>query len=209
MAVGAGSGAVFCGFAVRKKLSEKMLLRAVNRAVLRAEPLLHRPGRCTSAHRSFLPGLSNAHGNASRRRSHKWQRIVQFPLERLYNVVADVESYDLFLPWCISSRVIERQEQPDGSETLQTQVCVGFQMMQSQFSSSVVLTPRTRVVAVSNENEYLEELSFSWDFAPIGDTACRLDLKLGAPCASIRTTQICLWFVRPTTLRRICVGSSA
>ena len=97
----------------------------------------------------------------------------------MYNVVADVESYALFLPWCISSRVVERAEAANGSEALETQIGVGFQMWRSQFSSTVTLTPGERVLAVSKENEYLEELKFSWDFAAIGETACRLDLQLG------------------------------
>ena len=43
----------------------------------------------------------------------------------------------------------------------------------------MTLVPLQRILAVSMENEHLEELSFSWDFTSIGRTACRLDLQLG------------------------------
>ncbi|KAL1500504.1 hypothetical protein AB1Y20_013161 [Prymnesium parvum] len=143
----------------------------------RGAPLL-RPAGCARA-RAFLPGLSSSrHDAASHRRSHKWQRVVQFPVDTIYGVVADVESYSQFLPWCLSSRVVRRTEGVDGSESMEAHVRVGFMLMQSQFSSTVTLSPRKRVVAVSRANEHLEELSFSWDFAPLGEEACRLDLKL-------------------------------
>lgn len=123
--------------------------------------------------------------------------------------MADIESYDLFLPWCLSSRVVETTVGKEGHETLKANIQVGFQMMrelarltsartpakacipmgilpfphdsESTFTSKVTLIPKERVLAVSHENEYLEDLTFSWDFAPIGTTACRLDLQLGAP----------------------------
>ena len=148
-------------------------------AIRRAAPLVQRPC-CDAPTRGFLPSLGNLGNAGSLRRSHKWQKVVQFPLSSMYQVVADVESYALFLPWCISSRVVERAEGANGSQELETQIGVGFKRWTSQFSSTVTLTPGERVLAVSKKNEYLEELRFSWDFAAIGDTACRLDLQLGA-----------------------------
>lgn len=107
--------------------------------------------------------------------------MINFPRHVIYNVVADVDSYSLFLPWCVSSRVTSRKTGPDDSETLQTHIGVGFRLKQSSFSSTVTLTPLKQVHAVCAATEHLEELSFTWDFAPIGERACRLDLKLGAP----------------------------
>jgi len=129
--------------------------------------------------RGFLSGLSDRTTGDSCRRSQKWQRVVPFPRRIIYGVVADVGSYAEFLPYCVSSKVVERNELPDGSSSLETEVRMGFMTMQSQFTSTVALVSLERIVAVSMENEHLEELSFSWDFTPMGKQACRLDLQLG------------------------------
>ena len=68
-----------------------------------------------------------------------------------------------------------------GTGSLSTEISVGFEMLTSNFRSRVDLEPCKRVHAVSEPNEYMEHLSFTWNFAPVGDSACRLDLALGAP----------------------------
>jgi coenzyme Q-binding protein COQ10 len=134
-----------------------------------------------SHRRSFLPGLSNLLKTAEqRRRTESWQRVVQHPRATIFRVVADVGSYSEFLPWCIGSRVLERTVSADGAgEQLSTEISVGFELLQSSFFSSVTVSPdRGCVHAVSEPNDYMEHLSFTWQFAPVGETACRLDLEL-------------------------------
>ena len=176
-----------------------MLLRATSRLAPRAARVGSVPPslRPLASHqilppppqrvRTFLPGLSKLAGQSvARHRSHQWQRVIQFPPGTIYSVVADVSAYDQFLPFCIASKVAERQVDDEGNATLQTGIRVGFATMQSQFSSTVTLTPLKRVHADCQPNEYLENLSFSWDFSPVGERACRLDLRLGALPSRLR-----------------------
>lgn len=147
------------------------------RMLLSRRPQLQRqPFRMVT--RNFLPGLVNM-ASAQRKRAEQWQRVLSVPRRVVYNVVADVDSYSDFLPWCVSSRVTKRQPGPAGTEILETNIAVGFSLKSAQFTSTVTLTPLQRVHAVCAKSEHLEELSFSWDFFPIGERACRLDLKLG------------------------------
>lgn len=106
-------------------------------------------------------------------RSQQWQRVVSHPRHRIFNVVAQVEQYEQFLPWCLSSRVLARE-----AGTLSTEIVVGYGPLQSTFLSTVELEPERRVHAVSQPNEHMERLSFTWGFEELGASACRLDLTL-------------------------------
>ena len=52
----------------------------------------------------------------------------------MYEVVADIEKYKDFLPWCKSSEILER----DGNE-LKAELAIGFQMFEEKYVSKVVL----------------------------------------------------------------------
>jgi ribosome-associated toxin RatA of RatAB toxin-antitoxin module len=134
--------------------------------------------------RGFLPGLGQllkkSEGEGMRR-TQRWQRIVPHRTATMFRAVSAVEEYASFLPWCISSHVMNRSvDEPSGVEHLETEISVGFQTLRSKFSSRVQITPMTRVHAESDANEYMEHLSFTWDFGSLGDKSCRLDLMLGA-----------------------------
>ena len=134
--------------------------------------------------RSFLPGLGQI---VDRRRTQKWQKVVPHPTATIYRAVSEVESYAAFLPWCTRSQVLTRSVDETGSGELRTEITVGFQSLTSKFRSRVDLTPLQRVHAESEANEYIEHLSFTWDFGALGDQACRLDLKLGECCCAPST----------------------
>ena len=128
--------------------------------------------------------LGNLLRSAGRPRStaQAWQRVVHYPQSTIFEAVARVGDYSLFLPWCMSSRVLTRTEGAAGSETLTTEMGVGFDSgpvpLRSTFRSTVTLEPLTRVRAVSESNAFIDHLIFSWEFAPIGERSTRLDLQL-------------------------------
>ena len=131
--------------------------------------------------RSFrLPSLSSA----QRQRSFQKQQIVSYPQPIIFRAVAAVEEYTEFLPWCLSSEVLSRDDAgtdtatDTATEALSTEIRVGWQMLQSTFRSTVSIEPQIRIHAISEPNEYLESLQFTWSFSPLGPRSCRLDLDL-------------------------------
>ena len=40
---------------------------------------------------------------------HRERRLMPYPADQLFDLVADVESYPKFLPWCTAARVISRE----------------------------------------------------------------------------------------------------
>ena len=144
-------------------------------------------------HRTFL--------NASRDRSVTRQQVVLYPRSTIFEAVSTVQAYQDFLPWCMSSRVLDRQPgshtpAPDSgsadSEVLNTEIEVGYKLLRSKFSSTVTVVPhgeKWRVDAISAPNEYLDNLRFSWLFSEIGPRSTRLDLELAF---TLRSAEHCL-----------------
>ena len=106
----------------------------------------------------------------------------------IFRAVAEVEEYSQFLPWCVSSRVLDKAvDDATGESNLLTEITVGYKSMSSTLNSRVKVEPMSRVSSESDANEYIEHLSFTWDFRSVGEQTCRLDLMLGArPSRSCR-----------------------
>ncbi|MDG1413264.1 MAG: SRPBCC family protein, partial [Alphaproteobacteria bacterium] len=54
---------------------------------------------------------------------HSENRIIRHTPEQLFQLVADVQHYPAFLPWCLASRVKTRSE-----DKLVADLIIGFQM---------------------------------------------------------------------------------
>ncbi|EOD13052.1 hypothetical protein EMIHUDRAFT_256950, partial [Emiliania huxleyi CCMP1516] len=121
----------------------------------------------------FLPGLS---AKGQKYRTFEQQKVVQFPVPTIYGAVSDVARYADFLPWCTASRVLERRQadgpggpepgahaaEPGASEELLTEVEVGYMGLAARFGSTVTLLRDRRVHSVSEPNEFLDSLNFTW-----------------------------------------------
>ena len=114
--------------------------------------------------------------------AQRWQRVVHYPCNTIFQAISRVGAYSEFLPWCVSSRVLQQELDGDGAGTLRTEMGVGFDSgpvpLRSTFSSTVTIEPLSRVHAVSEPNEFIDHLVFSWKFASLGERSTRLDLEL-------------------------------
>jgi len=162
-------------------------LEAAAFAMLRIGPI----NSCYGARHFIGAMLKNVKPNS--RQEQRWQRIVPHRIETIYSAVADVQDYAAFLPWCRSSKVLNSSLDETGAGELQTEIHVGFDPLQAQFRSRVELSPLRRVHAVSEPNEFIDNLNFTWDFAELGERSCRLDLSLDF---TLRNTEhILMWEV--------------
>jgi coenzyme Q-binding protein COQ10 len=60
--------------------------------------------------------------------------------EQLYDLVADVEKYPQFLPWCLAARIVSKSE-----TDLIADLIIGYKFFRETFRSKVHLTPKTRI----------------------------------------------------------------
>lgn len=138
-----------------------------------------------------LPDLPNLLKPGSSSREYKDRIVVKYSQQEFYELVADVDQYQQFLPWCThskmsapppsSSSVRSGQEaigsrlrlQSNGSTTTPGPVTVrhgelgiGFNSFQERYVSTVTCQEPWAVRAVSYDSKLFKELSTTWRFTP-------------------------------------------
>ena len=98
---------------------------------------------------------------------HHETRILPYTPEQVFNLVADVERYPEFLPWCVACRIKKRES----ATSFTADLAVGFKMVREQFTSRVTLDPPASnsksAIAVEYLNGPFEHLRNTWDFKPV------------------------------------------
>jgi coenzyme Q-binding protein COQ10 len=100
--------------------------------------------------------------------THAEQRVLPYTPEQLFALVADVERYPEFLPWCVAARVRERK--PD---LIVADLVIGFSMFRERFTSRVRLDPPHRIDVAYSEGPF-RYLNNHWIFEKVPG-GCRID----------------------------------
>lgn len=109
---------------------------------------------------------------------HAEKRNLPWSADEMYALVADVDRYPEFLPWCAASRIRSRAPLPGGApreEVLEADLVISFKVFRERFGSRVTLRPDMRVI----ETEYLDGpfryLQNRWAFHPQDEGGCEVD----------------------------------
>src|SRR5580658_8040414 len=89
--------------------------------------------RPSSPRRPADPGLAAMAKFAER-------RLLPYRPDQLFDLVADIEKYPEFLPWCLGARI--RTRKPN---EVTADLVIGFKMYRERFTSRVVLTRPDRI----------------------------------------------------------------
>ena len=100
--------------------------------------------------------------------THAEQRVLPYTPEQLFALVADVERYPEFLPWCVGARIRERQP-----NLIVADLIIGFRMFREQFTSRVRLDPPRRIDVAYTEGPF-RYLDNHWVFDQVPG-GCRID----------------------------------
>lgn len=96
---------------------------------------------------------------------------------QLYTLVAEVEKYPEFLPWCRAARILER-----GENEMMAELIISFNHLTERYTSHVVLTPPTEDGAASIEVTMtkgpFEHLVNRWRFIPLPSGGTQIDFHL-------------------------------
>ena len=93
--------------------------------------------------------------------THAEQRVLSYTSEQLFTLVADIERYPEFLPWCVGARVKERR-----ADLIVADLVIGFRMFRERFTSRVALDPPRRIDVTYAEGPF-RRLNNQWVFEPI------------------------------------------
>jgi coenzyme Q-binding protein COQ10 len=92
--------------------------------------------------------------------THAERKIVPYRPDQLFELVADVEKYPEFLPWCVAARIRSRTD-----AELVADLTIGFGPFRESFTSRVSLERPSRI-RVRYENGPFRYLNNQWGFAP-------------------------------------------
>jgi coenzyme Q-binding protein COQ10 len=100
--------------------------------------------------------------------SHAEQRRLPYSREQVFAIVADIDRYHEFLPWCVASRVTRRE----GNVVL-ADLVIGYKFFREKFTSRVTLSPPDRI-DVRYEHGPFRYLENRWLFLPCDDPGATL-----------------------------------
>ncbi len=93
--------------------------------------------------------------------THAEQRVLPYTPEQLFALVADIERYPEFLPWCIGARIKERQP-----NLVVADLIIGFKVFRERFTSRVVLDPPRKIDVTYAEGPF-RYLNNHWTFEQV------------------------------------------
>ncbi|KAL3269939.1 hypothetical protein HHI36_008995 [Cryptolaemus montrouzieri] len=125
-------------------------------------------------------------------KEHFARKLVGFSSEEMYSVVADVEHYDLFVPFCTRSVILSKN-----TKKLNANLEIGFPPIVENYTSNVTLSRPNFVRAVCSDGKLFHYLETNWKFSPglkSNPRSCIIDFYICFRFKSIVHSQIALFF---------------
>ena len=97
------------------------------------------------------------------------KRVLPYTQEQLFSLVADVEKYPEFLPWCLGARVRNRS-----GDTIEADLIIGFKMVRERFTSRVKLSRPDRIDVEYADGPF-KYLQNRWLFNAMPDGRTEID----------------------------------
>ena len=107
--------------------------------------------------------------------AHSESRVVPYPADLMFAIVADVERYPEFVPWVTALRIKKRER--DG-EVLIAETVVGFKALRERYISRVVLDRANWRIDVTQTEGVFRVLENHWQFTPQNEKSCRVDFAI-------------------------------
>lgn len=104
---------------------------------------------------------------------HIEQKTLPYSAQQMFDLVAAVDEYKEFAPWCVGSRINKRE-----SETIfYADLIVGYKVFRERFSSKVILEPH-RHIFIEYQRGPLKHLKNHWHFSSTADGGCTIDFSV-------------------------------
>ncbi|KFH68963.1 hypothetical protein MVEG_05765 [Podila verticillata NRRL 6337] len=129
-----------------------------------------------------LPNILNPLANIKTTKHYRDRKLLKYSQQEFYDLVANVDDYQNFLPWCTYSKMSDplpsfatatsgSKHNKDGSEVGEITVRhgelgIGFNSFQERYVSKVTCQAPWTVTAVSYDSKLFKELSTTWKFTP-------------------------------------------
>ena len=106
--------------------------------------------------------------------THAERRRLPYTPAQMFDLVAEVEKYPEFLPWCRAARIRRRE-----ADLVVADLVIGFKMFRERFTSEVRLDRPGRRIDVAYSDGPFKYLNNHWRFEPApgpnGEAHCVID----------------------------------
>ena len=92
--------------------------------------------------------------------THAEKKFLPYTPAELFDLVADIERYPEFLPWCVGTRIRSRE-----GNVVIADMIIGYKAFRERFTSRVTLTRPTRIDVAYSEGPF-KYLTNHWIFIP-------------------------------------------
>jgi coenzyme Q-binding protein COQ10 len=103
---------------------------------------------------------------------HHEKRQVPYSPEQMFALVADVERYPEFLPWCVATRIRSRDE-----FSFTADLIAAFAAFREQYTSRVNLSPADNTIVIEYLQGPFEHLTNKWVFVA-NEKGCEVDFDI-------------------------------
>ena len=94
-------------------------------------------------------------------KAHKEIYYINSKKEIIYNVIANIENYPTFLPWCIGARIIDTKNYSDVI-VKKAELMISFKTFRESFVSEVKLDKKNWTVNIISNKKPFKLLKGSW-----------------------------------------------
>lgn len=117
---------------------------------------------CLNVPRRHFLGLGDGDEDSGLTRQHEETRIVGYSPEQLFAVVAAVDLYQDFVPWCQKSTILWQKNET----ALDAELEIGFKFLVERYISHVELTRPSLIKTSVSQSSLFEYLINVWEFKP-------------------------------------------
>jgi coenzyme Q-binding protein COQ10 len=104
--------------------------------------------------------------------AHTAEAILPYTEKQLFDLVADIESYPKFIPWCEAARIWERE-----GDTVLADLVIRFKGVSGKYTSRVLLDEAEHEISVELAQGPFEHLYQGWKFSKVaGGTKVDFDI---------------------------------
>lgn len=105
--------------------------------------------------------------------SHVEQKHLPYSCEQMFDLVAGVDRYHQFAPWCVASRI----NKWEGENIFYADLVIGYKLFREKFSSKVILD-RANEITIEYQQGPLKNLTNHWKFMPAENNTCIIDFSV-------------------------------
>jgi len=106
------------------------------------------------------------------------RRRVRHPAAEMFDLVADVEHYPEFVPFCKALTLKRRSQDAQGRDVVVCDMTIAYKLIQETFTTSVTFDKPALTIIVDYLSGPFRRLENRWEFRPVEDSVCDVEFSL-------------------------------